>query len=200
MKKASSSRERMVRKAAELFQKQGYNGTGLKQIIEESDTPKGSLYFHFPGGKEDLAIEALRQACESQRAEMQKVFDRTESALDAIRDLIRSNRNCLVASSFECGCPIATVVLEMAAVSDKLQQTCSSAWLRWEELFEERLAAEGHPRDRAKRLATVSIALLEGGLLLSRAHRSTEPLDMVAEEIRNILEIRQPTQNQRRRQ
>jgi TetR/AcrR family transcriptional repressor of lmrAB and yxaGH operons len=182
----------MVRKAAELFQKQGYNGTGLKQIIEESDTPKGSLYFHFPGGKEDLAIEALRQACESQRAGMQKVFDRTGSALDAIEDLIRSTRDCLVGSGFECGSPIATVVLEMAVVSDKLQQTCSGAWLRWEELFEERLAAEGHERERAKRLAMVSIALLEGGLLLCRAHRSTEPLDMVEEEIRNILEIRQP--------
>ena len=199
MKKVSNSRERMVRKAAELFQKQGYNGTGLKQIIEESDTPKGSLYFHFPGGKEDLATEALRQACESQRAAMQKVFDNTESALDAIEALIRSIRNCLVSSGFECGSPIATVVLEMSAVSDKLQQTCSSAWLRWEDLFEERLAAEGHDRDRAKRLATVSIALLEGGLLLSRAHLSTDPLDMVGEEIRNILEIRRPRNNQRRK-
>ena len=198
MSETPGSKERMIAKAAELFRKQGYSGTGLKQIVEESGTPKGSLYFHFPGGKEELGIAAVNYACAVRMEANQKAFDETSSAVDAIVSLVRSSRDGLVASKFEDGCPIATLVLETAATSDPLQETCSKAWNAWEELFRERLTREGHDSRRAKRLATVALALMEGGMLLSRGYRSTEPLDMVQEEIQNILEVEQAQKRSKR--
>ena len=93
----SDSKQRMLAKAAELFQKQGYSGTGLKQIIEESGTPRGSLYFHFPGGKEELAVEALQYACEARLETMHAIFDETSSTLDAVGMLVDHAR--LIAAS-----------------------------------------------------------------------------------------------------
>jgi TetR/AcrR family transcriptional repressor of lmrAB and yxaGH operons len=198
MSETPGSKQRMVAKAAELFRKQGYSGTGLKQIVEESGTPKGSLYFHFPGGKEELAIAAVKYACAVRMGAMQEAFDEASSAIDAVASLVRSSRDGLVASRFEDGCPIATVVLETAATSDPLQETCSKSWRTWEALFQERLREEGHDQRRAKRLATVALALMEGGMLLSRAYRSTEPLDVVQEEVENILEVEQPRERRKR--
>lgn len=181
------SRERIIRTAARLFQRQGYPGTGLKQIIEESGAPRGSLYFHFPGGKEELAVAALTEACEARFDAMFRVFRETESAAAAVRVLVESAREELVRSGFSEGCPIATVVLEMASVSDSLQGACSKAWRGWEGLFEARLREDGYAPARARGLALTALALLEGSLLLSRAHRSTEPLDAVMAEVSRIL-------------
>ena len=179
----------MVAKAAELFQRQGYAATGLKQIVDESGTPKGSLYFHFPGGKEELAIAAIAYSCGSRLAAMEQILATTETAVDAFRTLLGSMRDRLVASGFEEGCPIATVVLETAASSDALQKTCSRAWARWTDLFERRLSAEGHSPERARHLATLTLSMMEGSLMLARAHRSTAPLDTVLAEVGRILAL-----------
>ena len=184
----SDSKERMVAKAAELFQKQGYSGTGLKQIIEESGTPRGSLYFHFPGGKEELAVEALQYACAARLETMHAIFDQTSSTLDGVEMLVGVIQDRLVDSGFQEGSPIATVVLETAATSDVLQRTCSKTWRQWTALFEERLIEEGHDPEQAAGKALVVLTMLEGGLLLSRAYRSTEPLDVVGDEMRRVLQ------------
>ena len=187
MPDGAGSRERMIGAAARLLQRQGYPGTGLKQIVEESGAPRGSLYFHFPGGKEELAVAALNEACRLRFEAMVGVFRESQSAVAAFRSLIASARTDLVRSGFSEGCPIATVVLEMASTSDPLQRACSKAWRGWEGLFEARLREDGYGPRRARSLALTWLALLEGSLLVSRAYRSTEPLDAVEQEISAIL-------------
>ena len=181
------SRERMIRATARLLQRQGYAGTGLKQIVEESGAPRGSLYFHFPGGKEELVLTALTHACEARLEAMYEVFRATATASEAVQTVIASLRDELAASRFEDGCPIATVVLEMAATSDPIQRTCATAWRGWSGLIEARLREEGHDSERASTLALTALALLEVSLILARAYRSTEPLDAAKAAIPGIL-------------
>lgn len=189
MPKVSDSKDRMVLKTAELLQKQGYSGTGLKQIIEESGTPRGSLYFHFPGGKEALAVAALQYACDAQVNAINRAFHQTSTAVEAMVTLVGMVRDHLVNSNFREGCPISTVSLEAAGTSEPLQRTCSEAFETWRALFEERLVAEGHPVDQVGERALIVLAMIEGGLLLSRACRSTKPLDAVSGEMRRVLQI-----------
>ncbi len=179
----------MVLKTAELLQKQGYSGTGLKQIIDESETPRGSLYFHFPGGKEELAVAALQSACEAQAATITGAFRGTSTTQEAVVALVGILRDHLVSSDFTEGCPIATVVLEAAATSEPLRRTCSKAFETWTGLLEDRLVAEGHRSDQVGERALIVLTLIEGGLLLSRASRSTRPLDVVSIEMSRVLRV-----------
>ena len=190
MPKISDSKDRMVLKTAELLQKQGYSGTGLKQIVEESGTPRGSLYFHFPGGKEELAVAALEYACDAQVKAIRRAFSQTSTAAEAMVTLVGMVRDHLVNSDFSEGCPIATVALE-AATSEPLQRTCSKAFETWTVLFVERLVAEGYTHVQAGERVLIALTMMEGGLLLGRAHRSTRPLDAVSSEIRRVLEIQE---------
>ena len=56
----AGTRERIVDSSAELFRRQGYTGTGVKQIVAAASAPFGSLYHFFPGGKEQLGEEVIR--------------------------------------------------------------------------------------------------------------------------------------------
>src|SRR5688572_33233071 len=59
MAKVSSAREDMLAAAVELFRARGYAGVGVAELLEKSGAPRGSLYFHFPGGKEQVGAEAV---------------------------------------------------------------------------------------------------------------------------------------------
>jgi TetR/AcrR family transcriptional regulator, lmrAB and yxaGH operons repressor len=177
---AGPSRERMIDATAALLQKQGYAGTGLAQILEVSGAPRGSLYFHFPDGKEQLACEALRSAGNAWKERIDalvgEIADPGE-AFDAVCKLLGDE---LEASHWELGCPIATVALEAAAESKAIRTTCAEHFRGWEKIVSDRLVASGYPAALAPLAATLTIASIEGALLLSRVYRSREPLDRVA--------------------
>ena len=113
MPRKSDAKERMIASAQELFQRQGYHGTGLKQILEDSGAPRGSLYFHFPGGKEELAIAAIAAASGPLQERFQGLAEAESPAqvLSIVADTLAWE---LEESGFEKGCPVATVALDAA--------------------------------------------------------------------------------------
>jgi TetR/AcrR family transcriptional repressor of lmrAB and yxaGH operons len=174
--KKSNSRERLVEATAALLQKQGYFGTGLNEIVKESGAPKGSLYFHFPGGKEELAAEALALNGAGMRAKLQAALegvDDPKRALGIVVDVLAAE---LEESNYFAGCPIATVALEAAATSDRIHEVVKEAYESWETIIETRLLESGIPRKEARETAVGILASIEGALLLSRAYRDTRPL------------------------
>ena len=187
MPKRTDTRARMLDTAADLLHRQGYTATGLNQILEESRAPKGSLYFHFPGGKEELMSLALERASESLTEMLERVLASApsgEHALDAITAYFAGQ---LQSSAFAKGCPLATVALEQAAASDALHRVCAATYARWQAAIAARLERDGHPRDRAESLAGFFLATIEGALLLCRAHRSIDPLLRASAELRRTL-------------
>src|SRR6266545_1604570 len=109
MVRRTDTRQRVLHTAVELFRTQGYHGTGLNQVLAEGGAPKGSLYFHFPGGKEQLAVEAVAlggtELCAMIAATLAAARNPV-AGLDAIVDAIATD---LAESDFRRGCPIATV-------------------------------------------------------------------------------------------
>ena len=183
MPRASTSRDRMIQTAAQLLWSQGFNATGLNQILEQSDTPKGSLYFHFPGGKEQLAVEALRSAGVLVTNEIARRLDRHDNVADGIADFVGAFARFLRRSNFERGCPAATVTLETSAKSEALREACLEIYDRWQAILAARLEAAGKEPERASALATLILSAVEGAMILSRARRSTQPLEAVADEL-----------------
>jgi TetR/AcrR family transcriptional repressor of lmrAB and yxaGH operons len=185
--KRRDTKSRMLETAADLIQRQGYASTGLNQILEASHAPKGSLYFHFPGGKEELVALAIEKSSESLTELLEQVLataPTTELALEMITGYFGSQ---LESSKFEKGCPIATVALEQSATSDALHEVCSRTYARWQAAIAARLSREGHAAERAEALASFVLATIEGALLLCRAHRSIEPLRRASSELARTL-------------
>jgi TetR/AcrR family transcriptional repressor of lmrAB and yxaGH operons len=174
-----SSRDSAIETAARLFQAQGYTATGVAQIIEESGSPKGSFYFNFPGGKEELGVEALTLAGGNLGAGIEALGTRSKNPGDFVRTLTDGLAAGLEASDYERGCPIATVALETATSSDPLRETARTQFAAWEDLIARGLASGARPSRRDRELAAQVLMLLEGGLLMARVQRRTEPLRAV---------------------
>jgi AcrR family transcriptional regulator len=162
------TRERILYATAELFRRQGYNGTGLKQVVAEAGAPFGSLYHHFPGGKAELGDEVIRKAGAFFQALVTAVYDEEADPEDAVRAVFAGAGETLAATDYEDACPIATVALEVASTDDRLRQATADVFEEWTVALTERLG------DRDQALAV--IAALEGAFVLCRASRSTEPM------------------------
>ena len=187
MKKGDQTRGRLLAAAAKLLQTQGFHGTGLSQVIDEARAPKGSLYFHFPGGKEELTAEALRRSADEWQAAVLAVLAATPDAIAGVGAVCALLASTLEATAFRDGCPLATVALEAAASSDRIHEVCAAAYRGWQRLIEERLVAMGLDGARAEQLSTFVLAAIEGALLLAKAHRSAEPLRRVGAELQAML-------------
>ncbi|WP_043622144.1 TetR/AcrR family transcriptional regulator [Nonomuraea candida] len=184
-RKGEETRGRLLDATQDLIETGGYFGAGLNQVTAASGMPRGSLYFHFPGGKDQMVAEALRRGGREIGLAVQELAERAPDTVALVNGVIGLLADRLEASGWRKGCPVATVALEMAAANDTLQQVCAEVYASWEAPLRDRLAAEGRPD--ADDVATAVLALVEGALLLARAHRSREPLDRAARTVATLL-------------
>lgn len=162
---AVPTRDRILFAAAELFRRQGYAATGLKQVVAEAQAPFGSLYHHFPGGKEQLAAEVLDLGGTFFQTLVTAVYDTAASPEASVRAVFAGAAETLIATDYQDACPIAVVALEVASTNDALRTVTAAVFERWTVALTERLG----DRDRALAI----IAALEGAFVLCRASRTT---------------------------
>jgi AcrR family transcriptional regulator len=179
------TRRRMVTTTAKLLRRQGYHATGLNQIVAEAEAPKGSIYFHFPGGKEQLAAEAIAASA----AYLDKALLACEraTALESLDQYVAEAANVLQRTNFADGCPIATVVLEASITSAALGEACADAV----ELLLTRvtgwLERDGFSTDAARERAQLVYAAIEGTLMFAKALKSVEPLTTLRRQLPDLL-------------
>ena len=192
-----STRDQIVDTASSLFEQQGYAATGLNQIVRESGAPKGSLYHYFPGGKDEIAVEALTLGAERVTAEIRGALAGVDDPGEAIKAYVLSLADRLRDSSFRRGAPLAAVALETAALNPRLNAVCRDAYRAWQDAFREKLSRSNYAGGRAERLAAFVVASIEGAILLSRVRRSTEPLREVADDLELLLGRRSLVESRR---
>ncbi|MEU4251263.1 TetR/AcrR family transcriptional regulator [Amycolatopsis sp. NPDC026612] len=188
MVRRTDTRQRMLDTAAGLFQTQGYHATGLTQLTTAGGAPKGSLYFHFPGGKEQLATEAVRLSGERTGALLEAVLNDAPDPVTAVGRVVDALGNFLTESDFQRGCPLATVALDAAAASEPIREACADGYASWHGVLHGYLTGQGLPAERADELATIVLAAIEGGLLLARTRRDLAPLRAVAAHLHATLD------------
>ncbi len=177
----SDSRERMVRSAAYLFRERGFSATAFSDVIAHSGAPRGSIYHHFPGGKIQLAEEAVRYAGDYLAAGV-RAATRDDDPVAAVRAFLGWWRRVLVSSDYQAGCPIVAVTVE-----SRLADAAAKAFRGWQDALAAGLVSAGAPSARAARLATLIVAAVEGATLLCRAGRTTGPLDDVVAELEDLI-------------
>ncbi|MGH2869789.1 MAG: TetR/AcrR family transcriptional regulator [Solirubrobacteraceae bacterium] len=177
----TTTRERIVDASAELMRRQGYAATGIKQIVTEAQAPFGSLYHHFPGGKEELGAEAIRVSGALYELLIPAVFDPAPDLVSAVRAFFAGAAEHLGETDYEDACPIATVALEVSSNSEAMRIACADVFESWIAAGLPRFTAAGLPAPRARELVMAMICALEGAFVLARASRSTEALAVAGE-------------------
>jgi len=185
--KGEETRARLVAATRVLIEAQGYYGTGLNQVLAESGAPRGSLYFHFPDGKDQLVAQALTQAGEDVTAVIDGMCAGELSAAEVARGLLEALGERMAQSGYAKGCPLATVALEVAASNEPLRRICDDAYASWQQALAGLLVRDGHDRAGADSAAGAALALIEGALLLARVQRSPAPLHQAATALGRLL-------------
>jgi AcrR family transcriptional regulator len=177
----TDTRTRLVDSGAELFSRQGYAATGVKQIVTAAKAPFGSMYHHFPGGKEQLGAEAIRASGAVYEQLVPLVFGPAPDLVAGVRAFFAGAAAHLARSGYEDACPIATVTLETASRSESMRAASHDVFEAWIATGLPYYTAAGLPDDTARELIVSLICALEGAFMLARAARSTEALQVAGE-------------------
>jgi TetR/AcrR family transcriptional repressor of lmrAB and yxaGH operons len=169
----------MVTSAALLLREDGVAGTGFRDVVAHSGTPRGSIAHHFPGGKRQLVGEAVRYAGGLASAAMRK---RAETPAEIIALIFGLYRRALFDTEFAAGCPVGAVAQE--AYSDpQLRAEVQGVFDDWRDVLRASFTGAGHGDESAAELADLSIASMQGAIMLSRVDGTTTALDRVERQL-----------------
>lgn len=182
------TREKMVATAAQLLRSKGFHATTLVHVVEAGGLPRGSIYHHFPGGKEQLAQEAIAFAASDVMRDLVTV-SQASNASRAVEQYVHLLAERLRTSGFTDGCWYATTALEVADANPDLRKALEKEFTRWTAVIEGALVAWGVKRRHASGCAQLLVAAVEGGLLLARVHRDTAPLERLVPYLQSVIEL-----------
>jgi TetR/AcrR family transcriptional repressor of lmrAB and yxaGH operons len=176
---AGEVRARMVESAVLLLAKRGLQATSFSEVLEKSGAPRGSLYHHFPNGKDELVDAAL----DLTEARLNALLERMagSSAEEITAFFLAIWREVLSRSQFSAGC--AVVAVTVATDSPALLEHTATIFRAWRVRLAELLAQGGLDSGVAARFAATLVAASEGGVVMSRAEQSMEPFDLVTEQL-----------------
>lgn len=178
----NETRGRIIEAGAQLFRRQGFTGTGVKQIVSDAGAPFASLYHFFPGGKEELGAEVIRWAGGIYGDFVVSTYFTVDAdPIAATRAAFDGAAEDLAASGYADACPIATVALEVSSSSDTMRTACAEVFTTWIDALADRFESYGIADGAARDLAVSILMSLEGAFILSRVLRSTEPLRVAGE-------------------
>jgi AcrR family transcriptional regulator len=175
------TKERILVSTAELFRRQGYTGTGMKQIAAEAGAPFGSVYHFFPGGKTELAVETVKTSGRMYMALFAEVARQAGDVESTVNDFFVGAARTLEETGYEDACPIATVALEVASTNEELRIATAGVFEEWLAGASAYFAQWGIAEPRARELSLAMLSLLEGAFIFSRAMRDPQPVLVAGE-------------------
>jgi TetR/AcrR family transcriptional regulator, lmrAB and yxaGH operons repressor len=184
---ANDTRTRMLDATAKLLRQRGYHGTSLNDILAASGAPRGSLYFHFPGGKDQLVIEVTRASVAGVAERLRETLTAENKPGVAIRNIFAEIARMLD-ENFALGCPVAPVVLDGTSEVPELIELSRQAFEQWIGLFQEAFVRAGIPDKRARTLALLVESSIEGLMIIARTTRDSSALLSVADELAELVE------------
>jgi AcrR family transcriptional regulator len=167
----TSTRDRLIEATADLFRRQGYTGTGVKQIVETARAPFGSMYHFFPEGKEELGAETIRWSGAIYLQLIDAFYQTDPDPAVATRKFFEAAADTVHETGYTDACPIATVALEVASTSETLRKATADVFESWLAALDRYLIQGGLTKSQARNLSVALFSLLEGAFILARATR-----------------------------
>jgi AcrR family transcriptional regulator len=175
----SNARERMIESAVTLLAMHGLEGTAFSDVLERSGAPRGSIYHHFPEGKDQLVDAAIELA--GDRA--LRVLDAVEGTppVEVTGYFLELWRQVLSRSNLRAGCAVLAVTV--ASDSPDLLDHAASIFRAWRGRLADLYVTGGVARAEATRFAGLLVAASEGAVVMSRAERSLDRFEEVATQL-----------------
>ncbi len=185
----ADSRDKMVASAAALIGAHGMSATSFNEVVAASGAPRGSIYHHFPAGKEQLAGEAM--AWTTERIVAHIAAGPTTTPVEVIDWFVDLFRLVAEASQGAAGCAVAGVALDNDAGTGLVEEA-GRAFAEWTSTLAGQLRAAGLPEAEAAGTALTAVAAMEGALILSRADGGAGPVVSVGTALRRLVPRARP--------
>jgi TetR/AcrR family transcriptional regulator, lmrAB and yxaGH operons repressor len=183
--KVMDTRSRILSSAFKLFRKHGYHGVGLNDILTAANAPKGSLYHHFPGGKEEIGVAVVGEITRGILALF--VSSRAKKASTILLQVGEQMSATIERTNHEI-CTLFTAFLAERSASPKLGQAVADAYAEMALAIEVRLKQEGFAPRLARERATTIVMLLEGGAMIAQAQQSVAPFALAVKHAATLCE------------
>lgn len=167
----------MVRSASELIRERGIHGVGMRQVVDHSQTPRGSLQTYFPGGKAQLAAEAAELGV----AEFPSGFSAAEKAdtlHDAVATILAPWRDVLTEHRYTIGCPVVPTIID-GIDDERLRQFSNTVFENWIDKSAAIFERFGLSDDDARAAAWSFVSAVEGAVIISRSRHDLRAIDAV---------------------
>lgn len=184
---ANGTRERILEATFRLLQRHGYEGMAIKQIAGEAGAALGSVYHFFPGGKEELAAEAIRAGGHEFAGTLRTSLDSETDPGKAVVACTRALAADLRKADWVAGCSFATTAIETADGAPQVRLAISEAVERWQSVVAERLFAGGLRKADARDLAYTLVCVLEGATLACQTARDDKPLRLAGKHFARLI-------------
>jgi len=188
---AVTPRERIERVAADILARDGYNGMGLKALSDAAALPYGSIYHHFPGGKEDIAVAAITARSVWIAGLIQECFADGVNR-GSLQAMFAFMADRLERSDWLDGCAVGTPALDGSSESPRIREACDVAFATMIEPIATVLRRQGLRRTAAHDLATTVMATYEGAMILARTQRSRAPMKIAADSMLRLVTAMAP--------
>ncbi|MCV7281607.1 TetR/AcrR family transcriptional regulator [Mycolicibacterium flavescens] len=179
----------MLISAAEVLRERGAAGVTIDEVLARSGAPRGSVYYHFPSGRNQILTEALQYAGD----EITGVIDEaaTRGGMYLVRKFVAFWEELLVESDFAAGCPVVAAAIGAADAEPQLTSVAGSIFTHWRAGLTRAFVSDGFGDTDAASLAITCIATLEGAVVLCRSTRTVDPLRDVAEQLEFLIRSRE---------
>ena len=162
MARQGDSKRKTIDAAVQLFRRQGYNGTGLSEILAAGGAPRGSLYFHFPGGKDEIGLESLRSVEIATKTGIAGAIAKASAMGEFLDLVVEAMTSHMRDSDYQEGCLVAAVTIDAATFSAQLAKAASEVFASWTDELTRGLVRFGSDPAKAPELASTILAQLEG--------------------------------------
>ena len=187
--KRGDTRTNMLISAAEVMRERGAAGVTIDEVLTRSGAPRGSVYHHFPDGRNQILAEALQYAGEAITAKIDAAAGRGAKVL--LRQFVELWEHLLADSDFNAGCPVVAAAIGSADDEVRLTAEAGRIFAHWRTALTRAFIADGFHESDADSLAVMSIAALEGAVMLCRSTRSADPLRKIHDELEFLVKARE---------
>lgn len=182
-----NTKSSIIKIATALFQSKGYLGVGLNEILKACDISKGSLYHHFPNGKEELLVVCIDLMTEEIATQMEDICNHSPSTQTATQTMIEKMVTQFDREGIITGYTFSSIVSEMGSLSEPVRNACDHSFKKIHEIHSNKLMADGFSKETANSIALMITASIEGGIILSLTQKSSEPLKQISQILPKLL-------------